>query len=387
MARYELDCGVKRTALRLVVYGTEGIGKSTLAAELPSPVWIDVEGGTNQLPVSRLPRPTSWSMLLDEVRAVRDGDVPCSTLVVDTADAAEALCSQALCAKNGWDGIEGISYGKGYTYLMESFGKLLDLLSEVVEHGRNICLASHAIMRKFERPDESGAYDRFELKLTKKVAPMVKEWADMLLFCDYKTYVTTDKSGKAKASGGARVIRTTHNPCWDAKNRFGLPDELPMPLGALPPELAAAVPDMMAGEQAQAAGKAPATTTAPSPAPKPTMPQPTTSPAMAEVDARLSSMEADVARMSGKRSKPTTGASASGYERPDYPQRMSALADLMARDYVTDAELRRAVGQTGNFPETCAATDWEQGFVDYLVAGWDKMLRRIAANRVDVPFD
>lgn len=326
---------------------------------------------------------------MDEIREVRDGAIPCSTLVIDTADAAETLCIKHLCAKNGWDGIEGISYGKGYTYLMESFGKLLDLLSEVMEHGRNVCLVSHAIMRKFERPDESGAYDRFELKLTKKVAPMVKEWADMLLFCDYKTYVTTDKSGKAKASGGARVIRTTHNPCWDAKNRFGLPDELPMPLGALPPELAAAVPDMMAGEQAQAAGKAPApaTTTTPSPAPKPTMPQPTTSPAMAEVDARLSSMEADVARMSGKRPKSATGASVSGYERPDYPQRMSALADLMARDHVTDAELRHAVGQTGNFPESCAATDWEQGFVDYLVAGWDKMLRRIAANRVDVPFD
>lgn len=388
MARYELDCGVKRTALRLVVYGTEGIGKSTLAAELPSPVWIDVEGGTNQLPVSRLPRPTSWSMLLDEARAVRDGDVPCSTLVVDTADAAEALCSQALCSKRGWESIEDAGYGKGYTQLMESFGKLLDLLSEVVEHGRNVCLVSHAIMRKFERPDESGAYDRFELKLTKKVAPMVKEWADMLLFCDYKTYVTTDKNGKAKASGGARVIRTTHNPCWDAKNRFGLPDKLPMPLGALPPELAAAVPDMAAGVQmTQSADKAPAPATATAPAPKPTMPQPTTSPAMAEVDARLSSMEADVARMSGKRSKPTTGASASGYERPDYPQRMSALADLMARDHVTDAELRHAVGQTGNFPESCAATDWEQGFVDYLVAGWDKMLQRIAANRVDVPFD
>ena len=387
MARYELDCGVKRTALRLVVYGTEGIGKSTLAAELPSPVWIDVEGGTNQLPVSRLPRPTSWSMLLDEVRAVRDGDVPCSTLVVDTADAAEALCIAHLCAKNNWDGIEGISYGKGYTYLAEEFGRLLDLLTEVVEHGRNVCLVSHAIMRKFERPDESGAYDRFELKLTKKVAPMGKEWADMLLFCDYKTYVTTDKNGKAKASGGARVIRTTHNPCWDAKNRFGLPDELPMPLGTLPPELAAVVPDMQG-----TAGAKPAPATSKAGAPKAASPAPATPRAMAEVDERLARMEADVAKMQtataaqeateGDAQEPATT-----YERPGYPQRMSALADLMARDHVTDAELRHAVGQTGNFPESCAATDWEQGFVDYLVAGWDKMLRRIAANRVDVPFD
>ncbi len=88
MARYELSCGIREVPLKMLVYGVEGIGKSTLAAEMPSPVWIDAEGGTNQLPVARLPRPTSWAMLLDEVRAVRDGEVPCSTLVVDTADAA-----------------------------------------------------------------------------------------------------------------------------------------------------------------------------------------------------------------------------------------------------------------------------------------------------------
>ena len=207
MPRYELECGVVQTALKVVVYGPEGLGKSTLGAEFPSAVFIDVENGTKQLPVARLPRPSSWSMLMDEVREARDGNVPCSTLVVDTADAAEALCIAHLCAKNGWDGIEGISYGKGYTYLAEEFGRLLDLLTEVVEHGTNVLVISHAIMRKFERPDESGAFDRFELKLSKKVAPMVKEWADMVLFCDYKTYVTVGKDGKARASGGSRVIR------------------------------------------------------------------------------------------------------------------------------------------------------------------------------------
>ena len=58
---------------------------------------------------------------------------------------------------------------------------------------------------------------------------------------------------------------------------------------------------------------------------------------------------------------------------------------------MTDAELRHAVGQTGNFPEDCPAESWEQEFVDYLVSGWDKMLRRVKsnrteANRTDIPF-
>lgn len=387
MARYELSCGIREVPLKMLVYGVEGIGKSTLAAEMPSPVWIDAEGGTNQLPVARLPRPTSWAMLLDEVRAVRDGEVPCSTLVVDTADAAEALCSRALCAERSWESIESLGYGKGYTYLSEAFGRFLDLLSEVVERGRNVCVVAHAYIRKVERPDESGAYDRFELKLTRKVAPMAKEWVDMVLFCDYKTYVEKDKNGKYKASGGARVIRTTHDPCWDAKNRFGLPEELPMALGALPPELEAVVPDMAPAGPAPEPERVRKAVSADTTNTTNTMSAASASPAMAELDSRLASMEDDLASAG----HPASQVVGPAYERPGYLARMSALADLMERDRVTDAELRHAVGQTGNFPEDCPAESWEQEFVDYLVSGWDKMLRRVKsnrteANRTDIPF-
>ena len=80
-------------------------------------------------------------------------------------------------------------------------------------------------LSKFEQPDEMGAYDRWELKLNKKDAPLFKEWADMMLFLNYKTTVALSNSGKAKATGGKRVVYATHSPCWDAKNRHGLPDE------------------------------------------------------------------------------------------------------------------------------------------------------------------
>lgn len=371
MGKYDLICGVQKTAIKTLIYGPEGIGKSTLAAMWPSPVYIDIEAGTKQLPVARLPRPTSWSMLLDELREVRDGGVNCSSVVIDTADAAERMCAAHIMARDGKKSIEEWGYGKGYTILQEEYGKLLDLCSEIVEHGRNVVLVGHSDLRKFERPDESGAYDRFELKLTKKVSPMVKEWADMVLFCDYKTYVETTKTGKAKATGGRRIIRTTHATTWDAKNRFGLPEELPLELGKMPKELAAAIPDMMTDAKPQesigaAVKPAPVTTTA---APK------------------------KAAETPSQPATPTTTTTAPAYVRPNYPASFSKLVDLMAINHVTDEELRFNVGQTGNYPEDCAVADYEQGFVDYLVAGWPTFLNRIKSNRevaqaksIPVPF-
>jgi hypothetical protein len=169
-------------------------------------------------------------MLRDEVKEIKQNPQLCRTLVIDTADWAEALCSVHVCDSNGVKGgIEGFGYGKGYVYLKEEFGRLLNDLTDVVNAGVNVVITAHAAMRKFEQPDELGAYDRWEMKLSKQVAPLLKEWADMVLFANYKTFaVKADKNSKAKAQGGQRVMYTTHHPCWDAKNRYGLPDMLPL---------------------------------------------------------------------------------------------------------------------------------------------------------------
>lgn len=214
---------------KVVIYGPEGIGKSTLASHFPDPLFIDTEGSTNDLDVKRLTPPTSWAMLMSYVAQVKEDPTVCRTLVIDTADWAEKLCSQEICDKSKVDSIEGFGYGKGYVYLEEEFGRLLNRLSDLIDKGINVVLTAHAMMRKFEQPDESGAYDRWELKLQKKISPLVKEWADMVLFANYETMVIKEKdSNKGKARGGKRVLHTTHHPCWDAKNRKGLPDKIDM---------------------------------------------------------------------------------------------------------------------------------------------------------------
>lgn len=218
-------------AKKVVVYGPEGIGKSTFASRFPEPVFIDTEGSTRDMDVARLEKPASWSFLLEEITYIKTHPDVCKTLVIDTIDWAEQMCVEAVCAKHGKSGIEDFGYGNGYVYVKEEFGRFLNKLSEVIEAGIHVVLTAHTQLRKFEQPDELGAYDRWELKLGKKTqsqtSPLVKEWADMLLFCNYKTLsVAVDKDGKKhKAQGGRRVMYTSHHPCWDAKNRYGLPEE------------------------------------------------------------------------------------------------------------------------------------------------------------------
>lgn len=220
-------------AKKVVVYGPEGIGKSTFASHFPDPVFIDTEGSTKDMDVSRFPEASSWTMLLEQVQYVTNHPEVCRTLVIDTIDWAEAMCIEHVCSIHQKKGIEDFGYGNGYVYVKEEFGRFLNKLSEVVKAGVNVVLTAHAQIRKFEQPDEMGAYDRYELKLGKKTAsqtsPIVKEWADMLLFANYKTYSVSvdDKGKKHKAQGGSRVMYTTHHPCWDAKNRYGLAEELP----------------------------------------------------------------------------------------------------------------------------------------------------------------
>lgn len=328
---FAITTGKVPSAKKAVIYGPEGIGKSTLAAQFPQPLFIDTEGGTKELDIARLPAPTSWAMLNQEVDFIKQNR-PCATLIIDTIDWAEALCIENICAKHGKNGIEDFGYGNGYVYEKEEFGRFLNRLSDLVECGINVVLTAHAILRKFEQPDELGSYDRWELKLGKKttnlIAPLVKEWADIVLFANYKTLaVAVDKDGKKhKAQGGRRVMYTAHHPCWDAKNRYGLPEEIPMDY-----------------EQIRFIFES----TVPAPAPVPAQPD---------------------------NSAP---ASAAAVEQ-------TALSDLMAASGITEEQIRKACAMKGYFPEEMPISAYPAEFVEgVLIGAWQQIVDFINA---DYPF-
>ena len=380
MSKYTITTGIQNTPVKTVLYGPEGIGKSSFAAKFPQPVFIDTEGGTKRLNVARLPAPTSWAMLLDEVEEVRKGNVPCKTLVIDTADWAERLCTEAVCAKAKVKGIEDFGYGKGYTYLKEEFSRLLDALEEVLGTGRHVVVLAHAAITKFEQPDAVGNYDRWTMKTSKQVAPLLREWCDMLLFANYKTIVEKSGSGqnaKNKASGARRVLYTAHHACWDAKNRFGLPEEVPFEYASIVACIeAGSTPAAPACIEAGSTPAAPATAQMPLPVQQPkSAPAPVPQPAPPPQETANSQVQRvqDTARETLEKE----------LIAEQVPEK---LRTLMVNDFVNSAELRHAVYQRGCYPEDTPIANYDPQFVaGSLVAAWSKWFEFINENS-DIPF-
>lgn len=370
MSAFSVSGGFHYAPYKFVIYGPEGIGKTSLAAQFPDPVFIDTEGSTRYYDVKRITGPSgqavpsSWQMLLDMVTAVSRGEIPCKTLVIDSLDWAETICSRHVCDKAQKSGIEDFGYGKGYTYLEEEFGRLLNLLNEVYSRGINIACTAHATMRRVELPEETGAYDHWELKLEKKTGTLVKEWADTILFCNYKTIVVkgANPMEKNKAAGGKRMMYTTHTPWWDAKNRFGLPEELPLDYNA--------IAQLFLYEQPSVNGTASAVTAAPSPAPAPVMPtQPVIeSPAQMSMDMTPTPAAEPTDALPFKMDD--------GPVQPlienQYPGIPKAMAELAQGAGMSIEDIRATLNAGGWYPKDTPIENMDPNFFTFLVSEWDK---------------
>jgi hypothetical protein len=212
---------------RVLVYGTEGVGKSTFAAGAPSPVFLATEDGTNQLDVARFPRADCWQDALDAVSAL-EGEHTYRTFVIDTLDGLEPLCWAAVCKAAGKTSIEDLGYGKGYLAALDLWRVLLARLDGLRKsRGMAIVVLAHSWIRTFRNP-EAEDYDRHEMKLHAKTGGLFKEWVDCLMFARYEELVH-EKAGRVRGiSTGARILHTERTAAWDAKNRYNLPAELPL---------------------------------------------------------------------------------------------------------------------------------------------------------------
>ena len=220
--------------LKALVYGVEGIGKSTLGAGFPAPLFLCAESGTERLDVARLPEPRTWAAVLADLDEVATGKHEFKTLVVDTLDWLEPLVWDHACAKNKWASIEAPGYGKGYVEALGEWRQLLKRLEAIRARGIHVVILAHATVRRVSPPDLEP-FDRYALKVNEKAAALVREWVDAVLFAQYEVATSKGKQDRvARAySTGERVLRTVYSASWDAKNRWGLPETVTMDAGEL----------------------------------------------------------------------------------------------------------------------------------------------------------
>jgi hypothetical protein len=231
--RMRLDAVTKgrlQKPISAICYGPEGVGKSTFGAGAPKPIFVGAEDGTAQLDVERFPSPTEWLDVLDVPRVLLEEKHEYETVVFDTLDWIEPLIWAHCSERDGFENIEAYGYGKGYQVALDEWRRLLSSLERLMNERRmNVVLLAHSWIKPFKNPSGED-FDRYELKINNKAAGLVKEWAEAVLFANWETFARKDERTKRfkGVSTDARMLYTTRRAAYDAKNRYSLPEELPL---------------------------------------------------------------------------------------------------------------------------------------------------------------
>jgi hypothetical protein len=223
----------------LVLYGTEGIGKSTFAAGAPNPVFVPTEDGLGEIDCAKFPLAANYDQVVAALTELRTQQHEFETVAIDSLDWLERLIWDKLCAEFGVNSIEKVDggYAKGYTHALTHWREILNHL-DALRTGRVmvVVLIAHSKIEKFEDP-ESPPYDRYTPRLHKHAAALVSEWADAVLFATRRFRTQTDDAGFNRKrtiahaigrDGGERVLRCVGGPACVAKNRYGITEDLPL---------------------------------------------------------------------------------------------------------------------------------------------------------------
>ncbi len=221
--------GTRRVApVRAVFYGRGGIGKSTLAAGAPNPIFLCAEDGLENIDAAAVePHPRTWEEGLAALDYIATLDH--ETLAVDSLDWLEPLCWEYVCRLHKKKDIEAFGYGKGYVAALDAWRVWLQKIALLRAKGMNVILIAHGARKSFKNP-MGDDYEHFTIKLQEKAAGLIVEWSDVVGFCDEDIATVEDEQTKrVKAqTTGRRIIRTSPHPAYLAKTRYQMPTKIPL---------------------------------------------------------------------------------------------------------------------------------------------------------------
>jgi hypothetical protein len=218
---------------RFIIHGESGLGKTTLGSKFPDPVFIQTEDGLGVIDVPAFPLAESYEDVMQALTALATDEHQFKTLVVDSIDWFEPLVWKATCQRLGVSSIEQPGYGKGYvetSFEWRNFVKALTYLRD--EKGMIILMIAHSQVVHIDDPT-LAPYDSFSLKLHKRAAGILEEFADIIGFAAIKTMTKTEKTGfneerNRAITTGERVLHLEVSPAFVSKNRYGVGETIPL---------------------------------------------------------------------------------------------------------------------------------------------------------------
>lgn len=222
------SAGIK--APRVMLYGPHGLGKTTFGAGAPSPVFILTEDGLGRLSVDHFPLATTYQDVIDALGVLVTDDHAFQTVVIDSLDWLDNLIWTHINAAHD---AKELAYGKGALIAAEYWRTVLSGLTALRDtKGMASVLIAHCEIKRFDSP-ETEPYERYQPKLQARSSALVQEWCDAVLFTNFRTItketdVGFNKEVRRGITTGERMIYTTEKPAYLAKNRYGLPDSLPL---------------------------------------------------------------------------------------------------------------------------------------------------------------
>jgi hypothetical protein len=218
------------SAPRVMIYGVEGIGKSTFAAGAPNPIFILTEDGLGSLSVDHFPVAKTFANVLEAIGTLYDEIHDFQTVVIDSLDWLENIIWREV--EQGHDA-KDLAYGKGAIIAADRWRQVLEGLDALrMARKMAVVLIAHTTIKRFDSP-EVEPYDRYQPKLQERSSAVIREWVDALLFANYKVMVKKDDVGFNKTTTrgfttGERLLFTNERPAYMAKNRYALPDSIPL---------------------------------------------------------------------------------------------------------------------------------------------------------------
>ena len=224
-----ITAGPRSQPPRIMVFGPHGIGKTTFACSAPNPIVIQTEDGLGTLDTPAFPLASAPVDVIEALETLYVEDHDFKTVVLDSADWLDNLIQKDVHATHDE---KALAYGKDALLCAEQWRLILDWFNALRGKGMTVILIGHAEIKRFDPPD-SDSFERYQPKLMARSSALVQEWADAVLFANYKTFVKSeavarDKTIKKAVSGGERLLHTGEKPAYLAKNRYSLPETLPL---------------------------------------------------------------------------------------------------------------------------------------------------------------